>query len=106
MTISCLTKSDDFDTVDGTLTRLFFYTYNMNETVLNIVQIVLGVILVTVVLLQNKGTGLGGAFGGGGGGEGNVYRTKRGFEKALFRSTIVVSILFLGTALVNVLIRQ
>jgi len=77
----------------------------MNETALNIVQIVLGVILVTVILLQSKGSGLGGAFGGGGG-EGNVYRTKRGFEKTLFRSTIVVSILFLGTALVNVLIRQ
>lgn len=80
----------------------------MNETTLNIVQIVLGVILVTVVLLQSKGSGLGGAFGGGGGGggEGNVYRTKRGFEKILFRSTVVISILFLGTALVNVLIRQ
>lgn len=78
----------------------------MNESVLNIIQIVLGVILVTVVLLQNKGSGLGSAFGGGGGGEGNIYRTKRGFEKILFRSTIVVSILFLGTALVNVLIRQ
>ena len=82
-----------------------FLYQHMNTSVLNIVQIVLGVILVTVILLQNKGSGLGSAFGSGGG-EGNVYRTKRGFEKILFRSTVVFSILFLGTALVNVLIRR
>lgn len=67
--------------------------------ILNIVEIVLSVILVTAILLQNRGSGLGGVFGG----EGNVYRTKRGFEKVLFISTIVISILFFGTAIANVL---
>lgn len=72
------------------------------ENILNIIQIVLAGLLTTAVLLQSRGVGLGAAFGG----EGNVYRTKRGFEKILFVSTIVLSVLFLGVAITNVLIRQ
>lgn len=70
------------------------------DTILNIVQTILVVILVTAILLQARGTGLGGAFGG----EGNVYRTKRGVEKKLFHLTIAVAILFFGVALSNALI--
>ncbi len=72
------------------------------ENILNIAQIVLAAILVAAVLFQSRGTGLSTAFGG----EGNVYRTKRGFEKTLFIATIVVSILFFAIAVANVLIRQ
>ncbi|MDD5039691.1 MAG: preprotein translocase subunit SecG [Patescibacteria group bacterium] len=74
----------------------------MLELTLNIVQIVLAGILMAAVLLQNRGAGLGGVFGG----EGNVYRTKRGFDKILFVVTIIVSIAFFGTAMTNILIRQ
>lgn len=70
--------------------------------ILKIVQIVLAIALSASILIQARGTGLGGIFGGGG--EGNVYRTKRGVEKIIFRSTIVLSILFLTCALLNVLI--
>ena len=70
------------------------------ETILNVAQITLAILLVASILLQARGTGLGAAFGGGG----NVYRTKRGAEKKIFQFTIVVSILFFGIALVNVLI--
>lgn len=65
---------------------------------LNIAQIILAVLLVTAILLQAKGTGLSGVFGG----EGNIFRTKRGFEKILFYSTIVLAILFFAVALANV----
>jgi protein translocase SecG subunit len=44
------------------------------------------------ILLQNRGTGLGSAFGGTGGG---VYLTKRGLEKKLFVATIVLAIIFI-----------
>ncbi len=77
----------------------------MNYTMkfaLNIAQIVVSVILVASILLQARGTGLGAGFGG----EGNVYRTKRGVEKLLFRSTIVFAVLFFGLALANVLVPQ
>ena len=72
----------------------------MPDSIFNIAQIILAVLLVTVILLQARGTGLGAAFGG----EGNVYRTKRGIEKKLFHLTILLSILFFGVALANVLI--
>jgi preprotein translocase subunit SecG len=67
--------------------------------IINISQIVLGILLVIVILLQRQGSGLSGAFGG----DGEFYHTKRGAEKFLFVSTIVLSVLFFGTALVNVL---
>jgi len=46
-------------------------------------------------LMQNRGAGLGGVFGGSGG----VYLSKRGLEKKLFIATIVISILFFATSL-------
>ncbi|MFA6553287.1 MAG: preprotein translocase subunit SecG [Patescibacteria group bacterium] len=69
------------------------------KQIFNIIEIVLSVVLIAAILLQNRGSGLGGVFGG----EGNVYRTKRGFEKILFVTTIVVSVLFFGVAIANIL---
>jgi preprotein translocase subunit SecG len=59
---------------------------------LKIAQIVVSVLLMVVILLQNRGTGLGSAFGGTGGG---VYLTKRGLEKKLFVATIVLAVIFI-----------
>ncbi len=72
------------------------------KTYLNIAQIAVSVLLIAAILLQSRGTGLGSTFGG----EGNVYRTKRGVEKVLFRSTIVLAVLFLGLALAALIIPQ
>lgn len=55
------------------------------------VQIVLSLMLATAILLQQTGAGVGGAFGGS---DGSINYTRRGFEKVLFRSTIVLAILF------------
>jgi protein translocase SecG subunit len=73
----------------------------MNETLLNSVQIALGAILSAAVLLQNKGSSLGGAFGG----SSNVYSTKRGVDKVLHYTTIITSILFFGFSLGRLFIR-
>ena len=67
--------------------------------ILNIIQIIVSVILIAVILLQNRGTGLGAAFGG----EGTIYRTKRGLEKSLHIATIVLVIIFLATSVLNVI---
>lgn len=75
---------------------------NAMKTYLNIAQIAVSVLLVTAILLQSRGTGLGASFGG----EGNVYRTKRGVEKVLFRSTIAFAVIFLGLALATVVVPQ
>ncbi len=70
------------------------------------IQIMISVLLIVSILLQQKGAGggLGGAFGGGGGGGGNVYATKRGLEKILFRASVVLATLFILAAFLNILI--
>ncbi len=60
-----------------------------------IAQFIFGILLVLAILLQNRGAGLGGVFGGSGG----VYLAKRGLEKKLFTATIVVAALFFATSL-------
>ncbi len=70
------------------------------RNIFNIVQIVVACLLVVVILLQQRGVGLSSAFGG----EGGVYRVKRGAEKLLFTTTIILAVLFLGIAFVNLLI--
>lgn len=67
--------------------------------ILKITQLIVAVLLIVVILLQNRGTGVSGLFGGGG----NVYVTKRGFEKKLFTATIVLSIIFFSISLAALL---
>lgn len=67
---------------------------------LQIVQIIIAVLLMLAILMQNRGVGLSGVFGG----SGNVYRTKRGVEKKLFVLTIVLSVLFFLISLAVILL--
>ena len=53
------------------------------------------------ILLQQRGVGLGSAFGG----EGAIYRTKRGIEKGIFIATIVFAIIFFASAFAGVMLR-
>lgn len=62
---------------------------------LRIVLIILSILMILAVLFQGKGSGIGMAFGG----DSNVYRTKRGMERVLFLSTIVLAVLLFGVAL-------
>jgi len=69
----------------------------MKEYIYNIVQIVLAILLIVTIILQQKGVGLGGAFGG----SSNIYSTKRGVDKILFYATIVISIAFFGVSILR-----
>ena len=71
------------------------------EKFLSIAQIVLAILLTGSVLLQHRGTGLGGAFAS----ESNIYRSKRGIEKFLFYLTIVLAFLFVTVAVFNIVTR-
>lgn len=62
---------------------------------LQIAQLIVAILLMLAILLQSRGAGLSGVFGGAG----SIYRTKRGIEKTLFVATIVLAILFFGIAL-------
>ena len=68
------------------------------KTALAIVQILLAIVLITVLVMQAKGSSMGGIFGGD---AGAVYRTRRGFEKRLFQFTIVLAVVFFAVALIS-----
>lgn len=68
------------------------------EQTISAVQILLGIFLIVLIVLQSKGTGMGTAFGGDMG----FYGTKRGAEKVLFVFTIVVSVAFFILSIVGV----
>jgi len=66
------------------------------------VQIVLSTLLIVTVLLQRTGASLGGAFGADNFSSG--FHSRRGFEKTLFQSTIVLAVLFALSAVANILL--
>ena len=72
----------------------------MLNQILDIAHISSAVLMIITVLLQQRGAGLSATFGG----EGNFYYAKRGFEKILLYTTIIMAIIFLGTALTRILI--
>ena len=59
-------------------------------------QIIVSVALMASILLQARGTGLSGTFGG----DSAVYRSRRGIERRLFQFTILLGGLFVLFSLV------
>jgi preprotein translocase subunit SecG len=53
-------------------------------------QIIVSIALILAVLLQARGTGLSGTFGG----DSAVYRSRRGVERRLWQFTIALLVLF------------
>lgn len=70
------------------------------ESILPILQMTVAVTLITLILFQQGGSGLGSAFGQEGGGG---YSTRRGIQKHAFTGTIVFGVLFVLLALFNLL---
>ena len=68
------------------------------ETILPIAQIVIAIAIMALILFQQRGTALGGAFGGEGG---SFYSTRRGIQKYIFWATIVLGVIFVILAVVN-----
>lgn len=58
--------------------------------VLEVVQVIISVLLIVLVLIQSRGSGLASSISGFSG----FYRTKRGLEKVVFILTIVLGIGF------------
>jgi len=70
-------------------------------TFVSIAQIILGIALIVMIMLEVRGSNLGGFVGGS---DSPVYRTRRGFERVLFNLTIVVAILFFVLSIWNVIL--
>jgi preprotein translocase subunit SecG len=67
---------------------------------INLVQIVVSIALIGVILVQAKGSGLGGIFGG----DSSIYKTRRGVEKTIFQATIALAVVFFAISVVSVLL--
>jgi preprotein translocase subunit SecG len=67
---------------------------------LNLVQIIISVALIVLILMQTKGGGLGGLFGGS---DSSIYKTRRGIERTLFNLTVVLAMAFFVVAIINII---
>ena len=74
----------------------------MLQNALNIIVILLSATLITVIILQSKGSGFGGIFGGRD--MLNPLHTRRGLERTLFLFTIGLTVAFLLASLVSSLV--
>ncbi|MSU75027.1 MAG: preprotein translocase subunit SecG [Candidatus Magasanikbacteria bacterium] len=72
----------------------------MKETIISVLQLVTASLLIIVILLQQKGAGLGGVFGG----SSNIYSTKRGVDKILHYATVVIAIIFFGSSILRLIV--
>lgn len=70
------------------------------KSILLIAQITIAILLVIVILLQAKGSGVSTVFGG----QGGFYRSKRGVEKLFVNLTIILTIAFLAVSIAAVII--
>ena len=66
------------------------------------IQVALAVVLTALVLIQQSEGSLGAAFGGDS--LGGQHRTRRGAELYIFRATIIVSVLFVLSALAHLFV--
>lgn len=64
---------------------------------LSLAQIIVSILLMAAILLQQRGTALGSAFGGGE----TVYASRRGLQKKLFWGTIALCVIFIVLAAIN-----
>lgn len=65
-------------------------------------QIVISALLITLILLQRRDSDVSGFMGGSSGGNSGFYQQRRGVEKFIFVTTIVLVIAFTALALASV----
>ena len=71
------------------------------QNYLTIAQVIVSVLMIITILMQSTGSALGSVFGG----DSNVYKSKRGMESFLHWASVVLAILFLGIAIVNLILQ-
>lgn len=70
------------------------------KQILFFAQIIVPVLLIVLILFQQRGTALGSVFGG----EGGFYLKRRGIEKKIFWSTVALAVSFLAISLLNLIV--
>lgn len=67
---------------------------------LNYIMIGSATLMTITILLQQRGASLGAGFGG----SAELFTTRRGVDKNLFETTIVLAVIFIGSLIVGLLI--
>jgi len=70
------------------------------DEILEIIGVVSAVLLILMILLQQRGASLGAGFGS----TGELYTTRRGIDKSLFEATIVLAVIFVMSILVGLIL--
>lgn len=70
------------------------------STIIQIIMSVSGVLMIIAILLQQRGASLGAGFGG----SGELYTTRRGFDKNLFDVTVFLTVVFVMSILAAILV--
>lgn len=65
---------------------------NVND-ILQWITVISAVLMMSAILLQQRGASLGAGFGA----SGELYTTRRGLDKSLFEATIVMAVIFVGS---------
>lgn len=71
----------------------------MESSALQILTIVSAILMVAAILLQQRGASLGAGFGA----SGELYTSRRGLDKSLFRATVVIAFIFVASILAGML---
>ncbi len=72
--------------------------------ILPYIQIILSVLLVVAILIQKSEAGVGGSFGGNDNFNAG-FHTRRGFEQKLFYFTIALTILFVVSSILVIVLK-
>ena len=70
------------------------------DSILQIITVGSAVLMITAILLQQRGASLGAGFGS----SGELFTTRRGLDKNLFEVTIVLAVVFVLSILVGLLL--
>jgi len=72
-------------------------------TYFQIALIITSLALITSIVLQSKGVGLGGLTGQD---AGSVFSARRGIEKTLFLITVILAIVFVALVMVTIIVSR
>lgn len=69
---------------------------------LQVITVISAILLIISILLQQRGASLGAGFGS----SGELYTSRRGLDKSLFNTSIILTIIFIGSILGSLLIAR
>lgn len=69
-------------------------------SILPIITIISSALMILCILLQARGASLGAGFGS----SGELFTTRRGIDKSLYETTIVLAVIFVMSILVNLIL--